>query len=261
MISPNTKKRKLSDPLSGPQKASKSKRSEEICTTPKTLEPKSVDDDDNEVSSSCEPDNEQDQLRERRPSSGKDGKPKVVGLIEKFLRTTQQLEVSTSCAEETEAPEEVVDLTDQEEAESAPQKLPTELEEEKGLEKSKNSKIIDKESTEIKDGKEDEEKEVKGSSTKDTNESQLANGPTDLEGTAEATKNVAADSTDEVDEVEPDAEQEVTEISSPSSHKSNSPENSPKTSIAMKTPSSAKRSRTRVGSKLPILAFSTFSLV
>jgi hypothetical protein len=88
----NQKKRKLSDPHPGPKKLAKTPKKDE--NSPKCLQKKTkvVTNADNEVSSSSEA----DQLQKTRSPPNLSSKPKVVGLLDKFVRTTQQLEVSTS---------------------------------------------------------------------------------------------------------------------------------------------------------------------
>ena len=88
------KKRKTSDGAAGPQKFAKVQKNDDNI---KIKCPHRQEDEENEVSSSSEAD-----VIPRLVSSIE--KPK--GLLDRYIRTTQQLEVSTSC------PSDVIDLTD-----------------------------------------------------------------------------------------------------------------------------------------------------
>ena len=106
ILSPiSNKKRKSTDAFHANQKGAKVAKIDESITKAKRLK---VDDSENEVSSSSEPDASKTSLlaavKENIPETKP---PKVKGSLDQFVRITQATEVSTSCAEET-----VKDLTD-----------------------------------------------------------------------------------------------------------------------------------------------------
>ncbi len=102
-ISGNNKKRKSIDLSQGCQRgATKIAKTEETSTKGKRIK---VNDGENEVSSSSEPEtkNVPVAIKENVPDAKQ---PKITGSLDRFLRTTQAREVSTTGAEDT------VDLTD-----------------------------------------------------------------------------------------------------------------------------------------------------
>ena len=100
----NNKKRKSTDFFLNNQKGTKLIRNDECVAKAKRLK---VDEGENEVSSSSEPD-----ASKNPPLATKENNPgikqhKVSGSLDRFVRTTQAREVSTSCTDES-----TVDLTE-----------------------------------------------------------------------------------------------------------------------------------------------------
>lgn len=93
----NNKKRKSVDLTHGVQKGSKCTKVDETVTKAKRLK---VDESENEVSSSSEPD-----VAKNIPPSIKENvpEPKIVGSLDRFVRTTQAREVSTTGRDEPAA--------------------------------------------------------------------------------------------------------------------------------------------------------------
>ena len=143
------KKRKLSDGATGPIKAPKTPRSEEKMH-PKSKS-KDVNDAENEVSSSSEPDN-------KHKNDSTNPKPKTMGLLDKFIQSAQQQEVSTSCNDDP------IDLTDEDNkaAESRPLSDEEKTEKESVCEK-EDEKEEETESMEVDDGSVEAEKDVDAS--------------------------------------------------------------------------------------------------
>ena len=133
----NNKKRKSTDLHHVNQKGSKTGKNDDTITKAKRLK---VDDGENEVSSSSEPD-----AAKHLSTAAKENIPekqtKIVGSLDKFLRITQAREVSTSCTETT-----VVDLTEEnnvtEKIEEEPeQELPDSSQDDKGETVNKEKKV------------------------------------------------------------------------------------------------------------------------
>ena len=168
----NNKKRKSTDLHHINQKGSKTGKNDDTITKAKRLK---VDDGENEVSSSSEPD-----AAKHLSASAKENIPekqtKVVGSLDKFLRITQAREVSTSCTETT-----VVDLTEgndgTENIEEEPeQELPDSSQDEKGetVDKEKVIEVSDESDESISCPREETNKNVEGEKEEDSNKSALS---------------------------------------------------------------------------------------
>ena len=165
----NNKKRKSTDLHHINLKGSKTGKNDDTITKAKRLK---VDDGENEVSSSSEPD-----AAKHLSASAKENIPekqtKVVGSLDKFLRITQAREVSTSCTETT-----VVDLTEgndgTENIEEEPeQELPDSSQDEKG-ETVDKEKVVEVSDESISCPREQTNKNVEGEKEEDSNKSALS---------------------------------------------------------------------------------------